>query len=186
MARRRSITRVVTWPAIAVSAGVLASTPAGAATEQGIFLDLTNALQSVSNMSSQISLPPAPVETSTHDFALLGVVIAGERRLALIQRAAGQELLSLGQSLAGYRLIDVEEAQATLEGQRGDRVVLRLPTGGGPGAVAAQPNPAPSSAASLTELIKAKEDRAAKQAERNAQEKARALRERGASPGPKE
>ena len=184
MIRRRPIIRVVTWPVIAVSAGALASTPSAAATEQGIFLDLTNALQSVSDKSSQISLPPAPVETFTHDFTLLGVVIAGERRLALIQRAAGQELLSLGQSLAGYRLIDVEETQATLEGQRGDRIVLRLATGGGAGAVAAQP--APSSAASLTELIRAKEDRGATQAERNAQEKARALRERGASPGPKE
>ena len=191
MIRGRSIRRTVTWPVIAVSTGVFTVSPAAAASEPGIFLDLTNALQRVSDMSSRTSLAPVPAETFSRDLTLIGVVIAGERRLALIQRAAGSELLPVGASVAGYRLIDVDENQATLEGPHGDRVSLRLPTGGGtvaaqPASGAESPIPSASSAASLTELIKAKEARAAMQAERNAQEKARALRERGASPGPRE
>lgn len=190
----RSLMHAITWPVVAASAGMLVSSPAHATSEQGVFLDLTNALQRVSEMSSRWSVPPAPPsETFTQDFTLVGVVIGGNTRLALIQRSAGSELFPVGGSVGGYRLIDVEENQATLEGQRGERIVLRLPAGGGATAVVAQPVsgvespiPAASSAASLTELIKAKEARGATQGERNAQEKARELRERGASPGPKE
>ena len=191
--RGRSLTRAITWPVIAASAGVLVSSPADATSEQGLFLDLTNALQRVSEMSSRWSVLAPPSETFTHDFTLVGVVIGGNTRLALIQRATGSELFPVGGAVGGYRLIDVEENQATLEGQRGERIVLRLPTGGGAAAVVAQPAsgaespvPAASSAASLPELIKAKEAGAASRAERKAQEKARALRERGASPGPQE
>jgi type II secretory pathway component PulC len=70
-------------------------------------------------------------ETPPHGLTLLGVVIGADRRLALIQSAGHQEeLVPIGQSLAGYRLVDVEENQVTLEGQQGERIVLRMPTDG--------------------------------------------------------
>ena len=136
MIRGGSILRAVTWLLVAVSVGLLAGSPVSAASEAETFINLTNALQRLAEPSSRRSLPPPPSEASTHetvthDFTLLGVVIAGNTRLALIQRTAGQELLPIGQTLAGYRLVDVEENQVTFEGQRGERLVLRMPTDGG-------------------------------------------------------
>ncbi len=133
MIRGRSILRAVLWSLVALSASMIPASPASAASEHETFIDLTNALQRIADTSNRRALPPPPPpsQSSTQDFTLLGVVIAGNTRLALIQRGAGQELLPVGESVAGYRLIDVEENQATLEGQRGERLVLRMPTVGG-------------------------------------------------------
>ena len=138
---RRLIVMINTWLLLfTASAGALVGTPVAAASDQEIFLDLTRALQNAAERSNRRSLSPAdpgvlPQKLPGHDFTLLGVVIAGETRLALIQLGAassgGPELLHVGGSLAGYRLTGVEEHQVTLEGQRGERLVLRLQTGSG-------------------------------------------------------
>src|SRR2546426_8896963 len=105
MTRRRCIRRGVVWSVLAASAGVLSTTPpARAASEQELFLNLTHALQRAAEMSAGRSVTPAVPEVFTRDFSLLGVVIAGQTRLALIQRAGGSELLPLGASLGGFRL----------------------------------------------------------------------------------
>jgi len=208
----RSILQAATWPVIAVWAGLLVGASAGsasgasasAASEQGIFLDLTRALQNVAEMSTRRSRSPADPEVLTEtspgrgiDFVLFGVVIAAETRLALIQDAAastgGPELLRVGGSLAGYRLTDIEEDQVTLEGQRGDRVILRLQSGGGAGGPASSeavgrveaPKPTDSGEFGWREAVREKEDRSAAQTQRDIQEKARALMERGVSIDPR-
>lgn len=173
-------------PAIAVS-GMLAATPVEAASAQATFLDLINALQGIAEASSRWSVPVAPPETSSHDVTLLGVVIAGPTRLALIQRAAGQELIPVGAALGAYRLVDVRESQAMLEGPQGERLVLRLSTGGGPAqqpATTAVEGPDPSALgdANAAHRAEVKERRAAERAQRAAEDKARALRERGVLP----
>ena len=147
--------RALVWT-IAVSTTMFVGASGGSAGEREIFVDLTNALQRIADVSTRRAAPPPAPEIVTHDFSLLGVVIAGETRLALIGRAAGSELLPVGASLAGYRLIDVEENQATFEGLRGERMVVRLQTGSGAGT--------------------------AGQEDRGAQENARALMERGVAP----
>ena len=204
MTRERSIVRVATWPFTAVSAGLLVGAPAGFASDQGIFLDLNRALQNAAEMSTRRSFSPPNPEVLTQkspghetDFALLGVVIAGETRLALVQLAAASsgrpELLRVGGSVAGYRLTDVEERQVTLEGQRGERMILRLQIGGGVGGDVAPsgtadqgetPKPADSSEVGWRESVGAKEDRSARRAERDRQEKVRALMELGVSNEP--
>jgi len=205
---------MATWPIIAVSAGLLVGASAGSAcgasassaSDQGIFLDLTRALQNIAERSTRGPRSPADdpeVLTGTSpgrgtEFILLGVVIAGETRLALVQLAAasseGPELLRVGASLAGYRLTEVEEQQVTLEGQHGDRVILRLQTGGGavgetassePTGRVETPKRTDSGELGWTEAVRAKEDRRAAQDQRDAQEKARALMERGVSIDPR-
>ncbi len=190
---------------VGASAGFASGASAGSASDEGIFLDLTRALQNVAEMSMRRSLPPAAPEVRTQesptpetDFILLGVVIAGETRLALVQVAAassgGTELLRVGASVAGYRLTDVEENQVTLEGQRGDRVILQLQTGGGTVRETASSEltgrvetAKPTDAGELgwMEAIRAKEDRRARQTQRDAEDKARGLMERGVSSEPR-
>ena len=188
MTRGRFIRRGVAWPVLAASAGVLAATPpAGAASEQELFLNLTHALQRAADMSAGRSVTPTVPEVFTPDFSLLGVVIAWQTRLALIQRAGGSELLPLGASLGGYRLTNIEEQHVTLQSLGGEHVVLRLQTGGGAGGEVTPPTPAGrvevpkpigSGAPNWAELVRAKEERSARQTQRDADEKARALRER--------
>jgi len=195
MTHERSIVRMATWPVIVVS-GLLLGAPAGSASDQAIFLDLTRALQNAAEMSTRRSFSPADPEVLTQkstDFILLGVAIAGETRLALVQLTAssgGPELVAVGGSLGGYRLTDVEENQVTLEGQRGERMILRLQTGGGAGGEMAlsgppgrveTPKPTDSSEFDRPESVRAKEDRRARRAERDAQEKVRDLAQRAAS-----
>ena len=132
MTRERSVVRVATWSALALSARLLVGAPAAVAADLETFLDLTNALQNAAELSNRRSFAPAaPADPQVVDFALLGVVIAGKTRLALVQLASssGPELLPLGGSLGEYRLTDVEENQVTLEGQRGQRMILRLQIG---------------------------------------------------------
>src|SRR5262249_33512187 len=136
----KSIRRALTGSVLAAS-GMLAAAPADAASVQATFVDLANALRGIAETSSQWSVLPAPAGTFTRDFTLLGVVIAGPTRLALIQRGAGQELLAVGASLGPYRLVDVEESQAVLEGPGGERFLLRLATGGASAVVVAAPQP---------------------------------------------
>jgi type II secretory pathway component PulC len=143
----RSILRNAALTVLAVAAGLTSGSPASAETEQqDLFNRLTEALRRVAEPSpiappgpalppSQIAPRPLP-EPPTHNLTLLGVVIGGDTRLALIQSQGGQELVPVGQSLAGYRLVDVEENQVTLEGQGGERFVLRMPTDGGAGSPA--------------------------------------------------
>jgi hypothetical protein len=142
MMRGHSILRVVSWFLLAVSAGLLWGSPASAQSNQELFNKLTEALRRAAEPSPNTPMtptpppspnaPPRPVAAAPpHGLTLLGVVIGGERRLALIQSAGGQEeMVPVGQSLAGYRLVDVEETQVTLESQLGERIVLRMPTDG--------------------------------------------------------
>ena len=188
MTRGRFLRRGVAWLVLAASASVFAATPpAGAASEQELFLNLTHALQRASDMSAVGPVTPAVPEVFTLDFSLLGVVIAGPTRLALIQRAGGSELLPLGAALGGYRLTHIEEQRVTLESLGGEHVVLRLQTGGGAGGEVTPPapddrvevpKPIGAGAPNWAELVRAKEERSARQTQRDADEKARALRER--------
>jgi hypothetical protein len=208
------IVQIATSVVIAVSAGILvgasaaiaAGASAGATSDEGIFLDLTRARQNVAETPMRRSLPPADPQVRTQeppgrrtDFILLGVAIAGETRLALVQVAAGRsgrpELLRVGAFLEGYQLIDIDEHQVTLvEGQRGDRVVLQLQIGGrtvGDGSSEAtgrveRAKPANSGELGWREVVRAKKDRRARQTQRDAEEKARALMgERGVSIDPR-
>lgn len=128
------MSRKVVWAAIAVSAGCLAGAAVASASDLGTFVDLTNALRGIAESSSRKSLAPAAPEQVLPDFTLVGVIIAGDKRLALVQPAAttstGPELLPIGGVLAGYRLTDVAEQQVTFEGQHGERRILRLQAGG--------------------------------------------------------
>jgi hypothetical protein len=128
---------VVTWSAIAVTASLLAVTAVATASDQETFANLTRALQNLAAKTNPTS-PPPPVTAPEvlADFTLVGVVIAGETRLALVQptgtSSGSPELLPVGAVLGGYRLIDIEEEQVTLMGQRGERKILRLQAGGSP------------------------------------------------------
>ena len=121
------------WSAIAVSASLLAGAAVAAAGDLETFADLTRALQGLSDRTSQKSLPPTAPEVLA-DFTLVGVVIAGETRLALVQptgaSSGSPELLPVGAVVGGYRLTDIGEEQVTLEGQHGERKILRLQAGG--------------------------------------------------------
>ena len=112
-----------------VSTAVLLAASISSAAERDLFVDLTNALQRAADMSNRTAVPAAPPKPLPRDVSLLGVVIAGETRLALLGSAAGSELLAVGASLGGYRLVEVEENQATLEGERGERIILSLQNG---------------------------------------------------------
>jgi len=199
MTRGRSIVRMATWPATV--AGLLVGVPLSFASDQGTFLDLVRALQNVAEISTQRAISPGAPDVVTSTMAaegtglnLLGVVIAGETRLALVQLAAtsssGPELVPVGGFVGGYHLTDVEENQVTLEGQHGERMILRLQTGGGasgetapsaPAGLVEAPKVTDSIAVDRAELIRAKETRSARRAERDVQQKARDLAERAAS-----
>jgi hypothetical protein len=80
--------------------------------------------------SSPVSLPAAPLA----QFVLLGVVIAGETEMALLQEPGqvGARFVQVGESVAGYRLAGVRADRVTLAGPHGDQIVL-LGVGSAPG-----------------------------------------------------
>ena len=137
--------RVHTWRVIAVSTGLLAGASVSSAAEPNLFLELTNAFERAAEGTNRVPPPPLPSSVPStrapQDFTLLGVVKADEKQFALIGRATGTELIPVGASLAGYRLIEVGESQATFEGERGERMVLQLQNGE-PGAAAGPARPA--------------------------------------------
>lgn len=141
MTRKRSFVRVTAWSAIVASTSLLVGAAVAAASDLGTFVDLTNALQNAFQKNAAPMANPRPVSPADPeilaDFTLVGVIIAGDKRLALVQptgaSSGGPEMLPVGGVLAGYRLTDVEEQQVTLEGQHGERKILRLQTGGGAG-----------------------------------------------------
>jgi type II secretory pathway component PulC len=118
------------------------------------------------------------------DLVLSGVVIAGERRAALLQdrgtSAGAVRYLPLGAALAGHTLVDVREDSVTFEGRGGERTIVRLGAGGGP----AQGAPARVSEAGEPRSVEAKEERQARRRRQNADEKLRALMLRGAGADP--
>ena len=128
--------RVAAWLAIEVSASILVGAAVATAGDLETFVDLTRALNNIAEKSNERSMPRADPRVLP-GFTLVGVVIAGDKRLALVQSAEASslspELLPVGGVLAGYRLTDVEEEQVTLVGPHGDRKILRLQTGGGAG-----------------------------------------------------
>jgi hypothetical protein len=132
---------VAAWSALVVPTSLLVGAAVATADDLETFLNLTRALNGISEMTNQTSRPsPSPhaaVPEILPDVTLVGVVIADERRLALVQRAGtnsgSPELLSVGSVVAGYRITDIREEQVTLEGQRGEQKILRLQTGGGAG-----------------------------------------------------
>ena len=151
MIGRYSIVRAATWRAIAASAGLFMAEPIGHVSAQEVYFDLTRALQDMAERSSRRhQLPPTEPDRSIWKspdpgtgFVLSGVVIAGQTRLALLEDASaspgGPQLLPVGGELAGYRLTDIQMDQVTLERRDGQRVRVRLQTGGG---VGGQPGPA--------------------------------------------
>jgi hypothetical protein len=135
MIGRLSIVPVAAWSAIAVSASLLVGPAVATAGDQETFVNLTRALQNLAVKTNPTSPPPpAAAPEILADFTLVGVVIAGETRLALVQPAgansSSRELLPVGAVLSGYRLTDIEEEQVTLVGPRGDLRILRLQAGG--------------------------------------------------------
>jgi hypothetical protein len=103
--------------------------------------------------SAPLPAPSAPPERAarapaapTADFTLIGVVIAGPTRLALLQEGkakhSGAHLLRIGASLGGLKLTDVQEDHVTLEGSGGERVTVRLSADAGSGSPSASPPPA--------------------------------------------
>ena len=65
---------------------------------------------------SSIGLPAPGSPSEAHDFARVGVVIAGDRQLAAREDAAGAQLLPVGGWRAGDRIIDVQADRVTLVG----------------------------------------------------------------------
>jgi hypothetical protein len=112
--------------------------------------------------SVPLSRPGSPARESSArgpEFLLLGVIIAENTRMALLQdttaNPGGAQLLQIGGSLGGHRLTDVQPDRVTLEGKGGQQLIVRLGTGmgspvqGAQGAVLTAPSvtqPASSSA----------------------------------------
>jgi hypothetical protein len=75
--------------------------------------------------------PSASARPQAGGLALSGVIIAGNTKMALLQRPdspSGPELVKLGDALGPYRLTAVEPDRVTLSGPDGD-VLLRLSAG---------------------------------------------------------
>ena len=112
---------------------------------------------------------------------LVGVTIVGERRVALFEDArpgsGGARFLPLGATVAGYRLVDIQDDHVTLEGSDGERTILRLGAGA---AVGQPPSTAHQRASEIerTRAVQVKEERHARRAEENARAKASARTER--------
>jgi hypothetical protein len=192
MNRQEALARRLAWHLFVVTTSIVVGTTAAAASDPRVLVDLTNALRAASTTPSETPRP-APAGSALEDAALLGVVITGSSRRALIQRRATYDFLTLGESRDGYRLVDVQETHATLEGQGGDRFTLRLSAGGtvrGRRSDAASPAPGDFSQAvvpddiSWKDRMRVKEERAAQQDERDAQEKSRPLLQQGLEPKP--
>ena len=182
------------WWTVVGCVGVLVAAPAAVAQETAI--DLGNALRNLSEQQDRLPLvpPPAPASSSAstvsgEPFVLLGVVIAAERRLALLQPARATDaaqLVALGSSFEDHRLIDVQQDRVTLEARGGERILVRLASGhdargAAPSTVAASPVK-PDGAAPFDERARqAKEERQRQIDESTARDKARALAERSVS-----
>jgi len=191
--------RVSPWWAVVGCAGVLVGAPAAFAQEAAI--DFGNALRNLSleQAARQSRLPvasppvasPGSTSAKSAPFVLLGVVIAEDRRLALLQpaQAAGAQLVPLGGSLEDHRLIDVQLDHVTLEGRGGDRFLVRLASGhdarGAAPSTPAAPTVRPDGAKPFDERSRAaKEERQRQIDDSTARDKARALTERFLSGGP--
>ncbi len=196
--------RASPWWAVVGCAGVLVGAPAVFAQEAAI--DLGNALRNLSleQAARQSRLPvvsppaalPGPTSAASAPFVLLGVVIAEDRRLALLQPAQAADtaqLVPLGGSFEDHRLIDVQLDHVMLEGRGGDRFLVRLALGHGAGGAAPSTPATPAArldgAKEFDERSRAaKEERRRQIDDRTARDKARALAERflsgGASPPP--
>jgi hypothetical protein len=126
--------RLAVWSTVATL--VFASATAATAGDPETYANLIRALNGIAEKSTPQSLPSSDRQGLV-GFRLVGVVIAGERRLALVQpegtTSANPQVLPIGAVMAGYRLAEIEEEQVTLVGQRGERTILRLQTGGGVG-----------------------------------------------------
>ena len=188
--------RVSPWWAVVGCAGVLVSAPAVFAQEPAI--DFGSALRNLSREQAarQSRLPvssPTPVLSSStsasgEPFVLLGIVIAEDRRLALLQPAQAADaaqLVPLGGFLGDHRLIDVQLDHVTLEGRGGERLLLKLASGHDAGGAA--PSTVTSGAMPFDERSRAaKEERQRQIDDSTARDKGRALTERflsgGASP----
>jgi hypothetical protein len=68
------------------------------------------------------------------DLALVGVIIAADRRLALVRSHSaglgGIQVLSVGGSVSGHRLTEIQADRIIFETPDGERVVVRLSAGG--------------------------------------------------------
>jgi hypothetical protein len=188
------------WWAVVGCAGVLAGAPAVLAQEAAS--DFGNALRNLSLEQAArqgrlpVVSPPAASSSSTSaasaPFILLGVVIAEDRRLALLQPAQtpdAAQLVPLGGSLEDHRLVDVQLDHVMLEGRGGDRFVVRLASGhdarGAAPSTPATPAVKLGGAKQFDERSRAaKEQRQREIDDRTAREKARTLTERFLSGGP--
>jgi hypothetical protein len=116
------------------------------------------------------------------------VVIAGDHQLAVLEDAAGAQLLPVGAWLAGYRIIGVQADRVTLEEGGGRQVTVRL------GASVLAPSERPPraegretrSAAADPSFARDKEQRQAMIAEETARDKARARGKGTFAPAPVE
>lgn len=76
-------------------------------------------------------------ESAAHvgNLVLVGVIIAGDRSLAVFtDSSAGpgaSEMVRVGGSLSGHRLIDIQVDRVTVETPGGERVTVRLAAGSG-------------------------------------------------------
>jgi len=169
-------------------------------------IDLGNALRNFSldqaarQRELPVASPPgAPVFSSTSAadggrFVLLGVVIAEDRRLALLQLATTPDatrLVPVGASFEDHRLIDVQLDHVTLQGRGGERLLLKLASGHDARGAAPSPAATPavrgqtSGAMPFDERSRAaKEERQRRIDDSTARDKARALAERFLSGGP--
>ena len=187
--------RASPWWAVIGCAGVLVGAPTVFAQEAAI--DIDNTLRNLSlEQAARQSRLPVVSPAASEPFILLGVVIAEDRRLALLQPAQAADaaqLVPLGGSLEGHRLIDVQLDHVTLEGRGGDRFLVRLASGhdarGAAPSTPATPAARLDGAKEFDERSRAaKEERRRQIDDRTARDKARALAERflsgGASPAP--
>jgi hypothetical protein len=199
----RSRSRV---PLLVACATLLAGASVDGASAQVNTLDFGKTLQKAltDRNGRELPAPPAPPERAaaapsvpSTGFTLVGVVIAGPTRLALLQEArakhGGAHLLRIGASLGGLQLTDVQADHVTLEGSGGERVTVRLNADAGAGSlpVAATPRPqrAPLPQSAIGEGAGAPQNPAAEQERRRARAAERAAREKareaGSTPAPR-
>jgi hypothetical protein len=132
---------------LAIAAGALAAPFVGRAHAQPAGADLGGVLQNLFRSSSggaegPSAPPPVPVRRGPGqpgdaaspagaELVLLGVVIAGDTRMALIQdeTAHGSRLLRIGETMGSHRLAGVQPDRAILQGSGGEQLVLRLGAG---------------------------------------------------------
>jgi hypothetical protein len=146
MSRQRSTVWTIKGLAILGCASLLTGAPVSDTSAQEVPPDPVQAIKSVLDqaarrselqheVSGQPGIPTRESPSSELGFALSGVVIAGETRLALLQKTTANSgpprLLPVGASLAGHRITDVQPDRVTLETASGQRVMVKLRVGGG-------------------------------------------------------